>query len=152
MICQKLLSKLLLSYWNFFNLFLSRFSVIWFHVDKGNVIDIQTSFLLLELVIPLIYWRCFYEFLEFQANSRKFILWNTKLNAKRQSLSSRNFQILPFVKIYSIKNFSNFITKIPFQTFQSAPPVMLKNHKLQTYKLQAYKKKKRKKRKKRTVS
>ena len=109
----------------------------------------KSSFLLLELVIPLIYWRCFYEFLEFQANSRKFILWNTKLNPKRQSLSSQNFQILPFVKIYSIKNFSNFITKIPFQTFQSEPPVMLKNHKLQTYKLQAYKKKKKRKKKER---
>ena len=67
------------------------------------------------------------KFCEFQANSQKFISRNMELNPTRESLSTRNFQILPFMKAYLKKNFSNFIAKVLFQTLQSEPSVILKN-------------------------
>ena len=48
--------------------------------------------------VSLIYFNL-RSFRGFQASSKKFISHNTELKPTRESLSTQNFQILPFVKV-----------------------------------------------------
>ena len=50
--------------------------------------------------------RNFHEFRELEGDWRKLISHNTELKPTRESLSTRNFQILLFVKVYPVKMFS----------------------------------------------